>query len=273
MYPASKMIPTPAGNIACWDTEKKAPALLFIHGNSACKEAFSGQFESPLFQDYRLVALDLPGHGESDKVVDVAKHGTITQFAKFIGQVSDALDLKNPVIVGWSLGGHIAIEMLGQGIKMAGLVISGTPPCGPGADDISAAFIPSPQMALTGKAEFTDQDAHHYAAHIYGASVPAKLVQNVKKAQGSVRANILKNLVELDSAHEQKKIVATTIVPLAVLQGENDSFMSLDYFARLTWNSLWRDKIFVIKDAGHAPFLDKPRDYNKLLAEFLKDVT
>lgn len=273
MYPSTKMIPSPAGRIACWDTEKNAQPLLFIHGNSACKEAFIHQFESSLLQDYRLVAIDLPGHGESDKVVHVAEYCTITQFAKLIDQVIHVLGLKNPVIMGWSLGGHIGIEMLGQGMKMAGLVISGTPPCGPGAEDIKAAFIPSPHMALTGKTEFTDQEAQLYADYLYGPPVSEKLLRNVKNAQGAIRANLLENLVESGSAHGQKDVVATTKIPIAVLQGENDSFMSLDYFDSLKWNSLWQDRLFVIKGAGHAPFLENPQDYNSALSEFLKDIT
>lgn len=272
MYPATKMIPSPAGKIACWDTGGDAPALFFIHGNSACKEAFIHQFESPLLQDYRLVAIDLPGHGESDNVVHVKNHCTIALFAKLIGQLIHVLDLKNPVVLGWSLGGHIGIEMLGQGMDMAGLVISGTPPCGPGAYDIAAAFIPSPHLALTGKAKFTDEEAQLYADNTYGTSVTEKLLRNVSNAQGSVRRHLLENLLEPDSAHGQKKVVASTKIPIAVLQGENDSFMRLDYFGGLRWNSLWRDEIMVIKGAGHAPFLEKPEDYNITLSKFLKEV-
>lgn len=271
MYPVTKMIPSPAGNVACWDTEKDAPALLFIHGNSACKEVFINQFESPLLQDYRLVAFDLPGHGESDEVVDVAKYCSMAQFAKLIGEGIHVLGLKNPVMMGWSLGGHIGIEMLGQGIELAGLVISGTPPCGPGADEIGEAFIPSPHMALTGKAVFTDEEARQYADHIYGSPVPEMLLQNVKHTQGAIRAAMLEDFAVPGNAHGQKQVVATTNVPIAVLQGENDSFMSLDYFDGLKWNSLWRDQIIVIKDAGHAPFRDKPENYNRLLAEFAKE--
>ncbi|NOZ42074.1 MAG: alpha/beta hydrolase [Alphaproteobacteria bacterium] len=273
MYPTTKIISLSTGKIACWDTEKPAPAVLFVHGNSTCKEVFIHQFESPALQDYRLVAIDLPGHGESDRVGDVAAQCTISRFAALIGEAIDILGLKNPLMVGWSLGGHIAIEMLGQDIKLAGLVISGTPPCGPGADDIGSAFIPSPHMALTGKAEFTDEEAQQYADHIYGRSVTAKLLQQVKHTQGAIRTAMMADFMVPGSAHGQKEVVATVNVPIAVLQGENDSFISLDYFDSLQWNRLWRHRVAVIKDAGHAPFLERPEEYNAVLLEFLKDLT
>lgn len=271
MRPGTKTIITSAGKIACRDTEKDAQAVLFIHGNSACKEAFSPQFESSLLQDYRLVAIDLPGHGQSDDISDVAAKCTIPSLARLVGEVIDILGLKDTILTGWSFGGHIGIEMVGQGVDIKGLILTGTPPCGPGADDIGAAFIPSPHMALTGKAEFTDAEARTYAHHIYGPTVTEKLIQNVNRTQGAVRAAVLGNFMVERSAHRQKQVVATTSVPIAVLQGEDDSFMSLDYFDSLTWNSLWRNRVAVIRGAGHAPFREKPAEYNRLLSQFIKD--
>lgn len=271
MYPATKMVTSLAGKIAYWDTEKEAPALLFIHGNSACKEAFIHQFDSPSLQDYRLVVLDFPGHGESDDYPNALEECTISSFAEIVSDVICRLNLKNPTMIGWSLGGHIGIEMLGQGVKLSGLVLSGTPPCGPGLDDIGSAFTPSPHMALTGKEVFTDEDVQQYADHMYGLSkpIPKKLMDNIKRTQGAVRTGILGNFMTPGSAHGQKTVVATSKVPIAVLQGKNDSFMGLEYLESLKWNSLWRDKVAVVQGAGHAPFWEKPEEYNNLILEFL----
>ena len=274
MIPVTKKLQTPAGAMACWDSEKDAPAVLFIHGNSASKEAFIHQFDSPLLRNYRLVAIDLPGHGQSDDVADLDTICSTVTFAKIIKGVIPTLDLKKVTIVGWSLGGHIAIEVAGQGTELAGLVLTGTPPCGPGLADMAEAFIPSPHMALTGKPDYTDEEALTYARAVYNTlDVSQSLLQSVKRAQGAVRGALLTKFADPSSGYNQKQVVATTTVPIAVFQGENDAFMNLDYFNKLKWNSLWQNKIIPISNAGHAPFLEKPDEYNVLLSAFLKDIT
>lgn len=274
MIPTTQYLQTPAGAMAYWDSKKDAPAVLFIHGNSASKEAFIHQFESPLLHEYRLVAIDLPGHGESDDVVDLDTICSIVTFAQIIASVIPALGLKKVTLVGWSLGGHLAIEIVGQGTELAGLVLAGTPPCGPGLADMADAFIPSPHMALTGKPEFTDEEALTYARAVYNTEdVPSSLLKGVKRAQGAVRGTLLAKFSDPSSGHNQKQVVATSAVPIAVLQGQDDAFMSLDYFAKLQWNNLWQNKIIPISNAGHAPFLEQPEYYNSLLSAFLKDIT
>lgn len=273
MIPTTKKLQTLAGEMAYWDSGKDAPAVLFIHGNSASKQAFIHQFESPLLQKYRLVAIDLPGHGSSDDVTDLDTICSTPTFAQIIAGVIPALGLKNVTLVGWSLGGHIAIEIAGQGTELTGLVLTGTPPCGPGLDDMADAFIPSPHMALTGKPEFSDQEALTYASAVYNTNdVPQNLLKDVKRAQGAVRATLLAKFADPSSGHSQKKVVATTNVPIAVIQGADDAFMSLDYFKKLKWNSLWKNKVIPIEKAGHAPFWEKPDEYNAHLAEFLKAI-
>ena len=48
-------------------------AILFIHGFSQCRLAWNKQLHSDLAPDFRLVAMDIRGHGLSDKPRDVAR--------------------------------------------------------------------------------------------------------------------------------------------------------------------------------------------------------
>src|ERR1700722_17218549 len=59
-------VETVAGKISVWDSQTKSvSSLILIHGNSACKEVFTPLYHS-LSDEHRVVAIDLPGHGESD---------------------------------------------------------------------------------------------------------------------------------------------------------------------------------------------------------------
>jgi pimeloyl-ACP methyl ester carboxylesterase len=71
---------------------------------------------------------------------------------------------------------------------------------------------------------------------------------------------------------DQKRSVEHADVPIAVVNGIHEPFARLDYLSGLAWSNLWRDRCHVIADAGHAPFLEKPEEFNMLLAAFLRDV-
>lgn len=127
-------------------------AVVFIHGNSAGKDVFGSQLQALDDQGYTVLAVDLPGHGESSDSAVPERDYTFPAFALLIKKLQDALEIKSPLIVGWSLGGHVVLEMAGRGFDMCGAMIFGTPPLGPGMADFEAAFLPSEAMAVTLKA-------------------------------------------------------------------------------------------------------------------------
>ena len=59
---------------------------------------------------YRVIALDLPGHGESDKPENEAAYGV--QIVEDVRQLLDHLEIKKAHVVGYSLGGMVAAKFL-----------------------------------------------------------------------------------------------------------------------------------------------------------------
>jgi len=56
-------IATRYGKIASWQSAGSEFPVLLIHGSGASKQVFREQFASPLADRFRLIAIDLPGHG------------------------------------------------------------------------------------------------------------------------------------------------------------------------------------------------------------------
>src|SRR5262249_5869827 len=110
--PITYSVSTTEGKISIWDSQGTGSPVLFLHSNSACKEAFLPQFKSKALQKYRLIAMDFSGHGASDKAKHREKIYSVEGHAKVVQQVLKKLKLESPVVVGWSLGGHVALELI-----------------------------------------------------------------------------------------------------------------------------------------------------------------
>lgn len=83
-----------------------APTLLFIHALADCSLAYAPLFATPLAEEFRLVAIDLPGCGASPRRDDVL---TIAQHAEVLAAL--ARSLPGPIgLVGHSVGSMIAVE-------------------------------------------------------------------------------------------------------------------------------------------------------------------
>ena len=83
------------------------PDLILVHGNPASTYSWRRVIE-PLAQHFRVHAIDLPGYGFSDKPDD-ARYD-VAWFARMLVGYMDAVGIKAAVLVGNSMGGHVATE-------------------------------------------------------------------------------------------------------------------------------------------------------------------
>ena len=269
----TKFIETSVGKIAITEAGDGPVSVLFVHGNSSSKAVFSKQLNSTLAGKYHLVAMDLPGHGDSDNANNPQQDYTISSYAKLVCEVVEKLKLSSVVLVGWSLGGHIVIEAVAQGLDAKAMVISGTPPVGPGFDHMAEAFHME-NMGDTSKAEFDEDDINNFAnATIGGAGlVTDELRQAVARTDGISRQIMLGASADPSSGSDQKDFVESWNNPIAVLQGADDVFVQSSYLEGLNWNNLWRGNVQFFENTGHAPFWQDAEKYNELLTSFLEDV-
>lgn len=84
--------------------------ILFIHGVSQCWLAWSRQLNSDLADDHRLVAMDMRGHGLSDKPRDGYAESKL--WADDVHAVIEALKLDHPILSGWSYGPLVILDYI-----------------------------------------------------------------------------------------------------------------------------------------------------------------
>src|SRR5207248_6435452 len=82
--------------------------VVAIHGLGATKGSFLPTVAA-LAPRFRVIALDLPGFGDSDKPVGARYDARY--FATAVVQLLDGLDLDRAQVIGNSLGGRVALEL------------------------------------------------------------------------------------------------------------------------------------------------------------------
>lgn len=90
--------------------EPGSRSVLFLHGFSQSSLAWSRQLDSDLARDHHLVAMDLRGHGLSEKPRDA--YGDSRLWADDVRAVIDALNLDRPVLSGWSYGPLVMLDYI-----------------------------------------------------------------------------------------------------------------------------------------------------------------
>jgi pimeloyl-ACP methyl ester carboxylesterase len=266
-------INTSHGTLAYEQYGEGDTVVLFIHGNSSCGKVFKRQMTSEFYKGYRMITFDLPGHGESENSPDPHKTYTLPGFADATREFIEALRLQRPIVIGWSLGGHIAIELLSGHLPFQALLVSGAPPVGKlnGISEIAAqGFKKSPGGSTAGKELWSDDDARAFVDRIFLGSEEKILIDAAKRADGRFRRRIFE-AARQGLGVNQREVIETALIPIGVINGAEDPIVNLDYFDALHYQHLWGGSAFRLSGVGHAPFWQDAKNFNALLGSFLAE--
>lgn len=272
-FEAERSVETTHGQISLYDVDGPGLPLVFIHANSVSKDSFAPQLRA-FTGTRRLLAFDLPGHGSSGNAIDPRRTYNITGYADAILETLRQLEVDDFVVVGHSLGGHVALEMIALEAPVRGAFVFGTPPIENSLDGLQAGFKPSPEMAYTGNAEISDEQVGMVLELALGpdARNEEALVAAVRRTDGLARQYMIEAVVAGLGA-DQRHLVETSSVPIAVVNGESDPVINLDYIDGISFGNIWRGGQVRIERAGHGVHRENPKVLNGLLEDFIEDVT
>lgn len=282
-------IETDHGLISVTDTARKTqkPALLLLHGNSSSSKIFRHIFDSEkITSTFRLVTFDYPGHGASSNAPTPDKSYSMRGYADLAIHILQHLNITQVIVFGWSLGGHVGIELLplveSAKIQLKGLMITGTPPA-LGLSQTNAGFLfEDGHMSATAKVDWTAEDAEAFARTSAAAGNPDLfedwMLSNARRTDGRARMMMWKKFANMDGKGtgegvDQRKAVEQTDVLVAVVNGADEPFVNLDYLDAIQWKNLWRGKCIRLEGLKHAPFWEQPDRFNDLLLEFAQDAS
>lgn len=258
--------------IAVYENGKQGIPVLFVHGNSLGAELFSRQLKSGLAKKYHLIAFDFPGHGKSAAAVNPSQTYSPQGLIDCIFAVIYHFQLSQFILVGHSLGGHLILQSAENLSSATGFVIFGTPPLSM-PPDVAKIFHPHPALGLAYKGELTDEEAKQLADAFILSSRHSDetITQLIKQTDKNFRA-VFASAAFGGALKDETQIVNKIKTPLAILHGEKDQLVNLDYIKSLPIPSLWKKEVQLIRHAGHSPQWENAEAFNVLLESFIESL-
>jgi len=245
--------------------EQNAQAILFIHGFTGDAQNWWDQYEY-FKQNYHVVVIDNPGHGKSERRRDIDY--TMELDAKVAAKLLDYLQIEKAVVVGNSMGGHIAaLVAIRYPEKVEKLVLCDAA----GANDLR--WLVGLKPLLTGPVlgailkptsgnQYTPQNGHLEArqAHPRSMAGTAEEPLYLDALAKSIRS------LALDSIKaELPKIKAETLI----VWGDDDPTVpvrNVEIFHQLVPHST----VYMVHKGGHVPQMNTPEEFNCALEAFIK---
>ena len=236
-------------------------AIVFLHGVMMSGAVFKRQV-SALSADYRVVTIDVRGFGQSDKP-ETGYSGE--NFVGDLKHIIEQMNLKRPVIAGWSMGGAIALAFAASFPGVASrLVLIGTTPCLIRRPDWPHAVPPAAAEQL-GEVLATD-----YAAGIDGFCGMMFPETNVEDDVKFIREIMLATPPRVTLACMQnlggsdlRPMLGAVREPVSVICGAEDNVCppAASQFLADTLGG----KLTLIQGAGHGAFLTRADEFNSAL--------
>lgn len=250
------------------DSEK---IIFFIHGNSVSSSTWKEQFNNQLFQDYRLIAIDLPAHGESDASAHPFLDYNIPGLGSIMATAIRVLAGSHPyLLVSLSLGTCILAEALEFGLHPQGIVLAGSCIVG-GEYTLDKVIKPNTNVHVVFTEQSPENEVREYAKEVMLSNDRVEeFVSDYYKVKPLFRSHLMSSIQD-QKYNDHIELITATQKALLVVFGKDEQIVNADYLDDAPLN-LWRDTIFKLPGASHLLHLDQPEAFNQLLIDYVSDV-
>jgi non-heme chloroperoxidase len=244
------------------------PEILFIHGFMQSQLSWARQVASDLAREFRMVAYDLRGHGDSAKPLERDRYRSGKVWADEVAAVIRAAGLLRPVLVGWSYAGRVIADYL-ETYGSGGIA---------GIDFVNARTNSDPRFAgAFSSRHLTELVAEDLTTRIAATRTFLHACFSRQPSQDEFETMLAFNMMvprEVRAAMSGREFDGDAIfrrlsVPALVTFGTEDKILTLEG-ARHAATVIPGARLSLYDGIGHAPFWEDTPRFNAELAEFVR---
>lgn len=246
------------------------PALVFLHGFLGRKENWL-PITSALTSNYYCILVDLPGHGQH--IIPPKEPLGFSAAVSSLRQTLDYHNLERPTLVGYSLGGRIALQFAHQcPERVQRLVLESASPGLPLPEDRLARVTQDDRLAAElHNASLQDFLPRWYAQPLFAslANRPALLAQLMRENSDNQPHQLARALTGFSPGRMQPlwDFLPNLEMPCLLLAGALDPKYAETL--RQAALSLPRAQLHIAPNAGHNIHAEQPEWFVQKLADFL----
>jgi len=258
-----KDIKLPNVTLKYLESGKGEKTLLFIHGFTGSIDEWS--FQILEFQEnYKIYCINMRGHGGSELGEDVSFEILTEDLNNFI----NTLKLKDPIIIGHSMGGIISLNYAIKYTNLKKLMI------------VDALPFFHQSMPLDLVESFTEKEILKFFSRQLSMSkkeIPKhkreyyeKLKSwSLERREKAINGKMLKIYFKALRAYDLTEDLKNINIPTLIVFGEDDKILNDEVIE--SYKNIKNSKFTTFKECGHSPPRECIQEFNELLHEFLND--
>jgi len=242
--------------------------IVLLHGYLETLEIWDGFAES-LAENYRVVSLDIPGHGESGILGEVHQ---MDKMAEAVNTVLETLKIDNCILIGHSMGGYVTLAFLDKFPEklLAFSLFHSTP----FADNGEKKENRNREIKLIKEGK---------KASIYSVNIPKMFADDnlfmfekeidtiIKTAQKIPDEGIIALLNGMKERQDRLELLINTKVPYLLVLGKKDNYIPYDIVSEKIGipNNITK---LILEKSGHIGFVEEKEKSVLGIKRFIENI-
>lgn len=253
-------------NLICYDDQGDSIIpIIFIHGFPFDKTMWEPQRDY-FRMAHRVISYDIQGFGRSTCNLEEA---SMDIFADDLINLMDALNIKNAVVCGLSMGGFIALNAINRyPQRFAGLVLCDTQCIADSPETREKRMDTIRVIEKDGLQEFTKS----FIPNIFHENTFNDNKNLIKRIEAIIMSNnektVIKGMKALASRMETCSSLSAITVPTLIICGSDDKITPVEQ-SEVMLESIPNASLKVIEEAGHLSNLEQSDEFNHHLENFM----